>query len=299
MMKKSIQLIFTFLTLTLILSACYSLQPDSKDTEKSTTTLTPIEKPGLVIEETNLFQLLTEGPLLLLQTDIDQYEFIDVKNSQRIPFDQPGAHQQYDLKKNISPGGSLLLFQTNDEEVIVKSLVTGNVVTSLDIPSASALFSTEMAAENLLNSSPELNMTGEELQAAIRNSYYASISTFKWSNNDQHLFTALPGSETSTCLHIHDLQSGSSTQLEYEDGIVEDFWVSPDNDHILLKKGFISDPPYWQDNSYYLLKSERGVGYAYQYAKRCRAAFCVLVLIRVYWHRSSTRACRGKSFFTA
>jgi len=241
------------LTVTLVLSACIKTQPDPEMLAGTTTSNSPTKKPGLTGEETNSTQFQSEGPLLLLQTDFDTYEIIDIQNNQRLPFDQPGTGQQHDLKKNISPGGSLILFQTNNGEIIIKSLAAGSLVKSLETPTYSSSFSPDLAAEKILNTLPDLNLSEEELSSAIRKSYTESLSIVRWFNDDQHLFTVNPGGETSTHLHSYDIQSDTYLRVESEDGIVEAFWISPDSNQILLKKGFFIDPLYWQDDRYYLL----------------------------------------------
>lgn len=256
LLKKSLLTLITALTMTLVLSACIGSKPDQDAPAGTTTKKSATEIPGLTGEETNSEQFQSEGPSLLLQTDIDTYEIIDVKNNQHLPFDQFGG--QHDLKKNISPGKSLILFQTNNGEIIIKSLAAGNVVKRIDNPIFSSSFSPELTSEIILNTLSGLSLSEEELQDAISQSYDASILIIRWFNDDQHLFTVKPGGETSTNLHSYDIQSDTYNQLENEDGIVEAFWTSPDSNHVLLKKGFIIDPPYWQDDRYYLLDLEGG-----------------------------------------
>jgi hypothetical protein len=42
-------------------------------------------------------------------------------------------------------------------------------------------------------------------------------------------------------------------QLEDQPGLVKDFRIGPDGNHILLQKGFVFVPGVWQDDRYYLL----------------------------------------------
>jgi len=170
-----------------------------------------------------------------------------------MPFVPPGGNQQYNLKNNLSPSGSLMLFPINDQEVIVMSMGSSKVVKTFNFLGDSEIFSPELAAKEAQIVFPNLDFTGEDLEAAVTEAFIASRLNFKWYKNDRFLLGIEVGDETSTFLHLHDLQSGESELLETEGGIIEDYWVSPDNKRILLKKGFLIDPLHWEDDHYYLL----------------------------------------------
>jgi hypothetical protein len=56
---------------------------------------------------------------------------------------------------------------------------------------------------------------------------------------------------------LYDHQSSTYTSLENLPAFVHDYWVSPDGNFILLKKGFIFEPNIWQDDRYYIIDLEK------------------------------------------
>ena len=252
-MKYIIRNLVLTLLLTVFLPACLQIQPNTRQPDGNDVKAAPATETIITKTEIGSHLAQSNSPLLFIQTDFDTYQIIDVKNNQHMPFVPPGGNQQYDLKNNLSPSGSLMLFPINDQEVIVMSMGSSKVVKTFNFLGDSEIFSPELAAKEAQIAFPNLDFTGEDLEAAVTEAFIASRLNFKWYKNDRFLLGIEVGDETSTFLHLHDLQSGESELLETEGGIIEDYWVSPDNKRILLKKGFLIDPLHWEDDHYYLL----------------------------------------------
>jgi len=247
MLKKILCGLVITLIVSVFLAACLNTQSNTSQPDED-----DIKAPSTK----NAIRTLIPNsidPLLLIQTDFDTYKILDVKHKQLQPIALPVGNHQYELKKNLSPSGSLMLFPINDQKVVVFSLITGKVVKTFDIQGVSKRFSSELAAEAAQNAFPDLSFTEEDLETAVTNTFTASMLNYKWFKNDRFLLIVTIGDETNTHLCLYDLQSGTSDILESAGGLVEDFWVSPDGEMILLKKGLINDPFRWEDDRYYLL----------------------------------------------
>jgi len=253
MIKRILRGLVITLIVSVFLPACILTQPNtSQPDEDDIKDIPSIEASSTKTAIRTPIPKSTD-PYLLIQTGFDTYKILDVKNNQNQPFVLPVGNQQYDLKKNLSPSGSLMLFPINDQEVVVLSLITGKVVKTFGLQGVSKMFSSELAAEAAENAFPDLNFTEEDLETAVTNTFTASILNYKWFKNDRYLLITKIGNETNTHLYLYDLQSGTSDILESAGGLVEDYWVSPDGEMILLKKGLITDPFHWEDDRYYLL----------------------------------------------
>jgi len=256
MMKRILRGLVITLIVSVFLPACLNTQSNTSQPDEDDINAVPSIEASSTKTAIRTPIPKSTDPFLLIQTDFDTYKILDVKNNQHQPFALPVGNQQYDLKKNLSPSGSLMLFPINGQEVVVFSLVTGKVVKTFDIHGVSKMFSSELAAEAAQNAFPDLNFTEEDFETAVTNTFTASMLNYKWFKNDRYLLITKIGDETNTHLYLYDLQSGTSDILESTGGLVEDYWVSPDGEMILLKKGLINDPLHWEDDRYYLLGIE-------------------------------------------
>ncbi|MEA3325877.1 MAG: hypothetical protein U9R53_00980 [Chloroflexota bacterium] len=256
MMKKLIQNLMIILIPVLFLPACLNIQPNTSQPDGNDVKVTSTTKTALAKTDIGSPLAQSNSPLLLIQTDFGTYEILDVKNNLHMLFAPPGENLQYNLKKNLSPSRSLMLFPINDQEVIVMSMGTNKVVKTFDLQRDSDIFSPELAAKEAQKAIPDLGFTIKDLEAKVTKAYHASRLNFKWYKNDRFLLGARVGDETSTSLHLYDLQSGENKLLETEGGILEDYWISPDDKRIVLKKGFLIDSLHWEDDHYYLLEME-------------------------------------------
>ncbi len=195
----------------------------------------------------------SDGPLLLIQTDVDAYQIMDLKKQVAIPFLPPGGNQGYDLAKNLSPSGSQMLFPINQEEISVLSFQTGLIHTTYNLQSDPPVFQLEAAAQAAHRALPELPYSEEALLEALQDALLRSKLNIKWFGNERYHLIVLEGTETSTHLVLDDHQGGSQEQLEAAPALVEDYWISPDKTAILLKKSTIFEPGIFQDDVYYLV----------------------------------------------
>jgi len=257
--KKTIWLIMLILT-TMVLG-CRPSQNLAKQEEfandettstaqqPQTETVQPSDTPTSI---SNL-AVKAEGPLLLIQTDVDTYQIIDVLNQSAIDFQPPLKNQNYGLAKSLSPSRSQMLFQINAQEILLMSLDSELIETIIDDQSDLSAFDPYQAAIEAHNALPDLNYSEEGTQTAVMHAWENSKSNIQWYQSDQNLLFVLTTSETSTSLFLSDLLTGRHEQLENMPGLVEQFWVGPNKDLILIKKGLIFEPGIWQEDAYYLI----------------------------------------------
>lgn len=217
-----------------------SVQP--LPTSAATPTLSPIPK--------------LEGPLLLVQTDVDAYHILDIASQTSVPFSPPIGSREISLAKNLSPSKSRMLFTTPSDDILILTFHSGEIYTLPKSPSEPSEFNFEQAAVQVQQALPELNYTDLGIQAALHNTLTTSTGIISWFDSDQHLLTVAIGSESSTNLALLDVETGERTQLESAPALVEAFWISPDRQRILLKKGFLIEPGIWQDDQYYVINLE-------------------------------------------
>ena len=195
----------------------------------------------------------SEGPLLLLQSDVDEYLILDIHQQSQIPIDLPDTLQEIDLVKHLSPSRTQLFLHTSDETLIRLSLLTGEVQKLKEMPDADSSINLSKAVEEVQQALPNLGYTEEGIQSAVKNTFRQSIQHGRWFDSDRTLLMVSPGSETSTNLTLLDIESMTEIPLEDAPGMVEGFWIGPGRKKVLLKKGYIVDPGIWQEDRYFII----------------------------------------------
>ena len=89
----------------------------------------------------------------------------------------------------------------------------------------------------------------------MKNALLQSKANIQWYQSDRYRLTVLESGATSTQLTLDDHQTGMQEPLEDQPALVEDFWIGPSREMILLKKGYMLDPGVWQDDRYYIVDS--------------------------------------------
>jgi hypothetical protein len=195
-----------------------------------------------------------EGPLLLVQTDVNTYHLIDLGSNWILPYEPPGNGQEHHLSRNLSPNGEYILFFLPDiHKALIIQILTGEITHSYDLNHALTTLDAQKIAKE---ASANLTNTGfayEMLEPHVDNSILASLQEIQWYKSDQSTLIVREGSATSTHLFLDDHQTINIKQLEELPGLVEDYWVKNSTSQILLRKGYINQPNIWQDDRYYIL----------------------------------------------
>ncbi len=195
----------------------------------------------------------SNGPQFLIQTGLNSYQIIDVHQHIAIPFDPPGEDKRYDLAKHISPSGSLMFFPNSNGSIIILDFKFAEWHNSYELNNFDSLFKPEKAAEEALETLPGWDKSYQSLLSAIKDALVLSRMNIQWYQSDRYLLSVLEDSKTSTHLYRNDLYTQTHHQLEDLPGLVQDFWIAPDERCILLKKGVVFEPNLWQDDNYYLI----------------------------------------------
>ncbi len=195
------------------------------------------------------------GPFLLIQTGLETYQIFDTHSQILHAFDLPVDTSQHDLAWGISPEGQNILFRMNSNEVAIMNLVTGCTQITNHPSSDSPKFQLELAAKDCLTKHPQLAEAEKALIDNLETAHVNSLGILTWYIDDQHLLSVLDCSETSTCLHLDNHQTGTRSQLEAKPGLVNDLWISPDGNRILLRKVSCLDPHNTLDDRYYIINT--------------------------------------------
>lgn len=243
---------------TLILSACRGTQttntpPASMAADAPAASASP--SAGLAPTSAPTFTPLppSEGPFLLIQTDNDAYEIIDFALDQHYPVALPDIGQRISLSGALSSSRTRLKLPIQDGQVQLFDLVSG---TSQTVALPQNGFDAEQTAALAQAALPDTGLTDEAALSAVRSSFEGSLSQVWWGLDDAHLLTVIPGSPTGTQLASIEIASGEVEALETLPGLVEK--VSLYGSLVLLKKGYISEPGYWQDDQYAILNLTTG-----------------------------------------
>ena len=257
MENQSWKILLFIALLAVVIAGC---TPESQPgTPTAAPTATPTEFPTpaptatRTLVPTPAYTALPEsgGPTLLLQTDFHTYQIIDFGLGITYDFFPPKEDREYTLAPNISPDRTQLILIDEKEGFQIVDLATGGIRVSYDIDTES--FQPESAVQIIQEALPDLSYSKDMLENAVRTAYLASLQSIRWFRDSDHLLTVQPGSETSTCLTLIDLQTGETTPLENETGFVQSIWVSPGGDFLLLKKSLIFEANVWEDDQYYLV----------------------------------------------
>jgi len=261
-MKIHLRTMMACLLICLFITSCTA--HESEHTPVTSGSPTPV--PQLV--ETNIptqdasptltEPLASDGPFLLLQTDFDVYQVIDFDLETITLIDLPDSNEQYRLAGNLSPTGTQILLLVSEDEVQVMNLSTGGIRKTFTHSDFNlSQFQSDQAARAAWEGSPESTNSADDMLSAVQSAYPESILNIQWYQDDDHVLWVSTGSETSTNLFLEDLQTGDRVQLEDMPGLVQDAWISPDGNDILLKKGYNFEPGAWQDDQYYLVDINR------------------------------------------
>jgi hypothetical protein len=252
MFKKRI-FIFSVITIFLILSACTPQPKETSTTEpgsisSATQSLEPTVVPSPSPTPTQTPLPTSDGPILLIQTDIDTYKIIDFALGEQYPFIPPVGTQQINLGGNLSPGKTRLIIRDASNKVKIMGFVSG-YVQPVEITSTG--FDPNQSAEAALAALPGMKLSIDGALAAVKSAFETSISKIRWYQDDEHLMIVTVGSSTSTQLTVKDLLTGEDDILETMPGLVENYWRN--GDWVLLKKSYDFEPGIWQDDRYYLV----------------------------------------------
>ena len=250
----------TLLLISLLAVAIAGCAPESQTvTPTAAQSATPTESPTPAptatptLFPTPAYTALPEsqGPTLLLQTDFHTYQIIDFGLGITYDFSPPQEDQEYNLAANISPDRTQMIFINEPEGFQIVNLATGSIRASYDIDMDS--FHPESAVRIIQETLPDLGYSTDMLENAVRGAYLTSLQWISWYPDSDHLLFVQPGSETSTCLTHINLQTGETSTLENESGFVQNVWVSPGGELLLVKKSLVFDANVWEDDRYYLV----------------------------------------------
>lgn len=196
-----------------------------------------------------------EGPLLLIQTGLFDYQFLSPKSQISIAVDLPVTDPQFRLSANISPSRTQVFIPQDDNTGAIIDLKTNEVISVYDF-SGPTIFQSELAALEARAYFSEEDFSDGALLNAILQAHQQSKQIIRWYYSDRYHLSVQDTDEASTSLFLDDHHTGVRIRLDDQPGLVKDFRVGPDNNQILLEKGFVFEPGAWQDNSYYLINVE-------------------------------------------
>jgi len=253
--SMSFTLCFLIFSLFAALTGCTNRITAETHSPEPTTTSTAAISPAPLTFPSKTHDHLSQsgGPYLLIQSDFSQYQIIDVATNKLKPFNPPFEDIQYNLSKNQSPSGDLMLFHVDNNTITVSSLVTGKIISTHLLHNEKQKFNVDTAARDIESFPQENSYSPESLKVMVEDAYQKSLSDIRWYKDDQYWLLSRDSSPNSTNLNLYDLNSRSFTSLENQPGLVLDFWIGPDKNQILLKKGYIDEPGGWDGHHYYVV----------------------------------------------
>jgi hypothetical protein len=243
--KNSIIRTLLGLTIIAFLNGCFPSSIYKQTTTSPTTTAPPTAEHSPLP--------ISDGPLLLIQSGFNAYHILNILEKTAYQFTPPGEPGYHHLANNLSPSGKNMIFLINDELPGIMSFETWQVKILDNLYKGSSIFQSGKTARESLEVLPSLNFTYEAILSAVEKALPSSKSNLQWYQNDSTLLFVQEGSQTSTNLCLNDLGTGTQYQLEEKPGLVEAYWVSPDEEKILVKKGFIFEPNIWEDDQYFVV----------------------------------------------
>jgi hypothetical protein len=257
-MNKTIWKLVTIVTTIAVTTGCVppSAVPDKPTLETSIAAPTNAPMSTLTSLSTSTPPNFSEGPLLLIQTGFDAYHIIDISQKTTFPFDLPVDNGSLNLSRNLSLSGHLLFFQDEDQTIRVMDFTTWEVHSLENVYSDSPVFDPQRAAEEALETLPQLGYTLEGLRSALDETVSQSREILQWYQDDNTLLTVQGGSPTSTNLYQYNIETGTSTQLEDYPGLVQAVWAAPGGERVLIKKSYIFDTNIWQDDRFFVVDIE-------------------------------------------
>jgi hypothetical protein len=255
---------FALFFLPMVLSACSSFQAPSSETnvfiyEDVTPTVQnpPTSSPAIALPEPTLTATPSletgDGPIILLQTKVDEYQLIDLYTLEQFPFELPGQSQLDSLVDYQSPGKQYLLYPLDQEQFIVIEILSNRFQTFNFPEDDNTFYDLDQAVETIQELLPNQFITYDGARFAVEESLRQSKQKIKWYRDDEAVLIVRESGSEGTFLFSLDFKNQILTQLEDIPGLVEDFWLSPGGDQILIKKGIVHQPNIWQDDQYLII----------------------------------------------
>ncbi len=252
---QKIKPIYLFFSLILIiLSACSHQQPNDPvitPTLKPTSP-EPTTSPEHIEDQLPSPETISSGPLLLIETDFNQFDYLDIKTGTTHPFFIPDMAGRIILASARSPNGNQILYRTTSGTYQTINLVNneiGPVNNKLDI----SRFNPALAADEAFANLPDIKFSQEAMLDAVENALTTSMQITRFFNTDDDFLTVQVTGETATSLHHYDRNNEQILRLENAPGLVEDFWLSPDGTKVLVMKAYAFEPSLWQGRRYYII----------------------------------------------
>ena len=234
------------------------VQPTNTPPSTTVTAVAASQIPTMPPTKTGTSQPNLGGPTLLIQTGTNKYQLIDFGTDTTHNYSLPDSNIENRLAGNLSPSKSKLIFHINQEKISIVELASGKVHSIDQFQSSDDHFNPEKALQEALNTNPHLATTDETLLASINEAFKHSKRNVRWYQSDQSFLSVFVGSQTSSNLYLQDLQTGNRIQLEDSAGLIEAFWIGPNPELILVKKGYVFEPGVWKDDRYFLVDVSAG-----------------------------------------
>ncbi len=197
-----------------------------------------------------------DGSLMLLQTGVDSFHILDLATYALFPYDLPGINAGINLSSNLSPDGKQLLIFTSDHSFKIVNILSKESTFSYDFSQDAISFDLDRAVEAALQIFQ--GYTKDFMQDLIEQTIQQSQQDIQWFQNSQKLLIIKGGSGFNSNLSLLDLSTGETKLLEQNPRLVENYWVGPGDDKILIRKGFSSAANDWQDDQYFLVDLVNG-----------------------------------------
>lgn len=193
------------------------------------------------------------GPFLLIQSGLTEYQILDIATKNSYPFDPPGADSHYNLSKNLSPTRRSIFFPESNNRISLVDLATGQILESHSPHEEEANFDLDLAVDEARSQLEETYYAPEALSAMIKNAYQKSRKDIRWYKDDNYWLLPIASNATSTNLSLYNLKTKALEKLESQPGLVLNYWINPGGEKVLIKKGFIDEPLFWEGFSYFVL----------------------------------------------
>ncbi len=254
--KKMLIIILIFLSYGMSLSGCVS--PSTNQTRQDLHT-SPTAEPDEKIEPTDGFIQTndplpeTPGPFLLIQNDLTDLIILDLSTGTSLPFNPPARSLPDNLRSNLSPGGGIMFFLLDEGTILLTDLVSGQILGTYTHGYEENNFEPDLILQEAHGIFAEKEYSDDTLLVYITKAHQESLNNIQWYQNDQSLLIPIDSGSTGSNLSLFDLNNESFVTLERQPGLVLDYWIGPDNGLILLKKGYVNEPGFWQDKRYYVI----------------------------------------------
>ncbi len=192
------------------------------------------------------------SPVLLLETDFNQFDYLEIKTETTYPFEIPEMAGRISLAGSRSPSGNHILYRSTSGTYQTINLSNSEIL-PLDYDLDISQFKPALAADEAFAYLPDIKFSQEAMLDAIDNALTTSTHIVRHFSSDNDFLTVQVTGETVTSLHHYDRSNEQVRRLENAPGLVEDFWISPDGSKVLVMKAFAFEPALWQDRRYYII----------------------------------------------